>query len=191
MPRRHLYLIRHGQYDRRDPARAGGHLTARGKQQAQRVARRLRGLPMDAIHFSTLTRARETAGIIAIEFRGVPVRGSRLLWECQPGYPPEFAALFDDAPKAIFARGKRQAQKAFAKYFQPARGRDRVEIIVAHGNLIRYFVCRALGVAGENWPRADMHHAGISEIIVEDDGQLRLWSHNDTGHLPAKLKTFL
>lgn len=39
---------------------------------------------------------------------------------------------------------------AFAKYFKTTRGKDRHEIIVSHGNLIRYLAARVLAESGDN-----------------------------------------
>ncbi|WP_090955590.1 MSMEG_4193 family putative phosphomutase [Arthrobacter sp. ov118] len=60
-----LLLVRHGQTPTTGmvlPGRAAGlHLSDRGRVQAERVAERLAGLPVDAIYSSPLERARETA----------------------------------------------------------------------------------------------------------------------------------
>jgi probable phosphoglycerate mutase len=61
-----LLLVRHGQTPTTGavlPGRAPGlHLSDRGRAQAERVAERLAGLPLDAIYSSPLERARETEG---------------------------------------------------------------------------------------------------------------------------------
>ena len=60
-----LLLVRHGETPTTGtvlPGRAPGlHLSDRGRVQAERVAERLAGLPVDAVYSSPLERTRETA----------------------------------------------------------------------------------------------------------------------------------
>lgn len=60
-----LLLVRHGETPTTGmvlPGRAPGlHLSDRGRDQAERVAERLAGLPIDGLYSSPLERARETA----------------------------------------------------------------------------------------------------------------------------------
>ncbi|QYO67907.1 histidine phosphatase family protein [Leptolyngbya sp. 7M] len=65
------------------------------------------------------------------------------------------------------------------------------EIIVCHGNLIRYLACRAMEISPEVWANLDHHNCGISEILIKEDNQTVLISHNDTGHLPYSMRTFV
>lgn len=66
---------------------------------------------------------------------------------------------------------------------------DRHELIVAHGNLIRYLICRVLGASPRAWASMRINNCGLSEVVVESDGSLTLASYNDTGHLPPRLVT--
>lgn len=193
MSQRILYLVRHGQTDSETepPDALGNGLTALGRKQARLAARRLSSLPIAVIHHSTLRRAAETADIIAAKFPGVPLRPARLLWECVPSVPAGFEAVFAHVPPEEIRRDRRRAARAFAKYFKRARGGDRHEIVVCHGNLIRYFVCCALQAPPEIWANADVHHCGFSVIVINPDGRVRLVSHNDTGHLPRPMQTFV
>ena len=83
----------------------------------------------------------------------------------------------------------KQAEAAFFRYLRPTRGDDKNEIIVSHGNLIRYLVSRVLGGSPDSWLRMRTFNCGITEIAVESDGRLWLVSHNDVGHLPSELIT--
>jgi broad specificity phosphatase PhoE len=89
------------------------------------------------------------------------------------------------------AQSKKQAEKAFARYFQRARGKDKHEIVVGHGNLIRYFICRVLQVQPEGWGNMDLCNCGVSEVLIRPDGRMILVSHNDVCHLPVHLVTSL
>ncbi len=83
-----LYLIRHGETDWNVEGRWQGQadvpLNARGREQAQRVARALRDVPFAAIYSSDLSRARETAEALA-RVVGLPVREDPRLREIHQG----------------------------------------------------------------------------------------------------------
>jgi broad specificity phosphatase PhoE len=191
MATRTIYLVRHGYYDLKDTHKLGGSLTPIGVEQAQLTAQRFSSLPITAIYCSTLSRAAETAEIIARELPDVLSRRSRGLWECVPCIPPAWAEYFKDYSPENLGRDKVQAENAFDKYFKRALGKDKHEIIVSHGNLIRYFICRVLQVQPEGWGSMDLCNCGVSEILIRSDGRMVLVSHNDVSHLPDHLVTSL
>jgi broad specificity phosphatase PhoE len=84
-----------------------------------------------------------------------------------------------------------QAEKAFDHFFKRTKGGNRYEVVVCHGNIIRYFVCRALQAPPEAWINTDINNCGLCEIVVKADGRVMLLSHNDTGHLPPNMRTFV
>jgi broad specificity phosphatase PhoE len=207
---RHLYLVRHGQ---REPGlgldELGPSLTVLGWKQANQAARRLAALEMDAIYTSSLRRTMETAQVLAVpQANEIPIRPSRLLWECVPAMPELVLEWFKEHPdpdvgrmpveiqpwRSVFLEVQEleqvqgdfeQARQAWEKYFIPAKGQDRREIIVGHGNLIRYFVMRALQAPPENWINLSIYNCSICQIDIEPSGRPILVSHNDTGHLHA------
>ena len=212
---RHIYLVRHAQREPvAGPDEFGPGLSLLGWKQALLTARRLASLKVDVIHTSSLRRTMETARIIALEFTDIPIRPSPLLWECVPAVP-EFAMMWhkehpnadtsairipakmnpwvglwsDDTTLSEIEAGFEQAKAAWQKYFIPARGKDQNDIIVCHGNIMRYFVMRALMVPTEAWGNTNLYNCGISEIVIENDGRVMLLSHNDNGHLPPEMKT--
>jgi len=212
---RHIYLVRHAQREPiAGPDSFGPGLSLLGWKQAHLTARRLARLKIDVIYTSSLRRTMETARIIALEFSDIPIRPSPLLWECIPAMP-EYALKWhrdhpnldeglvkvpknmeqwvglwsSDTPLKEIEDGFEQAKAAWEKYFVPARGKDRNDILVCHGNLMRYFVLRALMAPPEIWCNMDIYNCGITEILVQADGQAMLLSHNDSGHLPDEMKT--
>jgi len=195
MATRTIYLVRHGLHESESSRndKLGGSLTPVGVEQAKLTAQRLRSLPISAVHCSTMRRAAETAGIIAQAFPDIPLHRSRGLWECYPCVPPipVYIEFFAQVPAEEIAQGREQAEKAFDRYFKRARGKDKHEILVSHGNLIRYFVCRVLQNHPEAWGSMDMGNCGISKVLIKSDGWMILVSHNDVGHLPYHLITSL
>ena len=83
-----LLLVRHGQTPTTGtvlPGRAPGlHLSDRGRAQAERVAERLAGLPVDVIYSSPLERTRETAEPTAAS-TGLGIHDDAGLIECDFG----------------------------------------------------------------------------------------------------------
>jgi serine/threonine-protein phosphatase PGAM5 len=193
-----LYLVRHGQQANPDrtPDQLGNGLTPAGRQQARRIARRLgaalAGAPPPVIHHSSMRRAAETAAFIAGRLPAAPLRPTRLLWEIPAvSVPPAFAHWFTRFSPEQVAQGQAQAERAYQRFFQAARGRDRRSVLVCHGNVIRYFVTRVLGMPADAWLALDTLNAGLTEMVIEADGRVRVVTINDVGHLPTRLRTFI
>jgi serine/threonine-protein phosphatase PGAM5 len=181
-----LYLVRHGQLDLRAFAEnqfAAG-LTARGREQARFTAKRLRSLDVAAIHCSTLGRAKETAEIISREFPQIALRPSNLLWEL-----PNLGPVDDKRWQDVFAKGKQRGERAFVKYVRPSRQRQRIEILISHGNLIRYFACRVLGIEPESWSSLGTSHCGITQLRTTPQNNVQIMCYNETAHLPERLRS--
>ncbi|HEX8728116.1 MAG TPA: histidine phosphatase family protein [Ktedonobacterales bacterium] len=192
-PTRHLYIVRHGQYTHGGPPEYDGPLTELGQRQANFIAARLAGLPISVIHCSTLQRARESAAIIAERFPGVETRYSPLLCECVASVPPLIKEYLEErVPAQELAEGAIQARAAWETYFQPPDGAEDVsEIIVSSGNLIGYLVGQALGAHADAWMRSDIQHCGLTEITIRAPRGPLLLRHNDIGHLPPEMRTFV
>jgi broad specificity phosphatase PhoE len=189
MAYRLLYLIRHGQFDTSARNPTGG-LTAAGRRQARHTARALKAVPVTAIHVSTLSRAVETAAPFGEVFPGAKVYRSRRLWECVPPLTPSVrAAYFGHLTDEQLAEQWAYAERAYAHIVRRAQGSDKHEIVITHGNLIRYFVCRALDVDPAAWSNMRSRNCGITRIVVYPDGDCGLLSFNEVGHLPPSLIT--
>jgi serine/threonine-protein phosphatase PGAM5 len=196
MPIRVIYLVRHGQYESypENGDALGGSLTPIGRDQAERAADALAQMPISAIHTSTLRRAAETAGVIALRFPNIIVQPSRELWEIIPAIPPReadyFALHFPNLTPESILRDREVADKAFDRIFRPGGTEDEHEVVVCHGNLIRYYVCRVLEVPPETWGNMETNNCGITRCTIESDGRKMLISMNDIGHLAPTIRTF-
>jgi broad specificity phosphatase PhoE len=193
MPERHLYLLRHGQHHWGEvpEEELRGHLTLTGERQARIAAKRVAALPatMDVIHTSTLPRALETTAFVAARLPGVRIQRSGVLREVIPVKPTRFGKGYPKIPASHYRDARKRAESAVARLFKRTRGRDRHELVVSHGNLIRYLVCRALGAPPKLWGSMRINNASLSHVIVRKDGFITLASFNDVGHLPPNLIT--
>jgi serine/threonine-protein phosphatase PGAM5 len=185
---RTLYLIRHGAYvaDRNADPQLGPGLTALGVAQARLIAARLNGtgISFDSMTSSTLQRARDTAAVMHETLSQVPFTQSALLRECTP---PQLAAAEGQAAREQDACAK-QLDQAFAQFFTPAEGaKRRDDILVAHGNVIRYLVMKALAVDARAWRGMSVSHASLTVIEVQPDGSARVLAVGDSGHIPSPL----
>jgi serine/threonine-protein phosphatase PGAM5 len=181
VPLHTLYLVRHGQYDELDD----GSLTKTGRIQADLAARALKHVRVGTIYTSTLKRALETTEIFAKRFPKVPIRPMHLLREAIPTPIPRIP---DYAPRQRIRADRARAEAAFERLFRPVR-RTRSDVVIAHGNLIRFFACRALEVEPITWVKLGSTHCSITEVAIEANGYMRLRSFNETHHLPRKLRT--
>lgn len=189
---RTLYLLRHGQYDTDDPADpdVGRALVPLGIAQARLTAARLRAQPVvfTSLHSSTMTRARETAQVIGAEFPDLALRQSRLLRECTP--PTWRADIMAKEEPQELAACTEQFDAAFAAYFVPAHGGEAHDIVVCHGNVIRYFVCKVLNVDTLAWLQMSIANCSVTVVEIRPDGSLKLFGFADAGHLPANMQTY-
>ncbi|MBI1729008.1 histidine phosphatase family protein [Candidatus Acetothermia bacterium] len=186
-----IYLIRHGYYDSQSEDQLEGGLTLMGIEQTERVAQRLKALPIKAISSSILKRAVETALIIGKNHPEIKIQQSSELCECIPCVSESAKRrwpMLAQIPQEIIESGKMQADSAFKRYFKESAS-DEHEIIVCHGNIIRYFVCRALNLPDEIWFNLEIANCGLTQICIEP-GRISLISHNDVGHLPDELVTY-
>jgi serine/threonine-protein phosphatase PGAM5 len=184
---RTLYLVRHGAYvpDRDADPKFGPGLTPLGIAQARLIAARLNGsgVTFDSMTSSTLLRARETAAVIHETLANVPLAQSPLTSECTP-------PVFEEATGEIArerAECAKQLDQAFAEFFTVAKGARRYDILVAHGNVIRYLVVKALKVDPRSWAGMSVAHASLTIIQVQPDGSMKVLAVGDSGHIPSPL----
>ena len=182
-PYRTLVFVRHGQFSASTLS-----LTPLGRKQAACAAQRLRAFPVTRIHCSTMKRAYETALIIAKRHQDRPPIRSHLLRECLPSLPKHWRTRLAVSIETI-RRGKDQADRAYQRHFMRPVTRNECELLVCHGNVIRYLVGRALGFRKHGWHQLGSSHCGITIVRVSGNGDVSLERYNDTGHLPAEWST--
>lgn len=188
---RTLYLVRHGAYDTNDPRdeSVGKGLVPIGVAQARLAGARLRGLPFrfDALVVSPLTRALETARVISGVLDGPPPRVDPDLAECTPT-TRHAEVMAREKPEEVTACVTRLERLA-AKLLVPSSTGERHELVVAHGNVIRYLATRALAVDPTAWLGFSIGHASVTVIAIDPRAGARVLSVGDVGHIPWPLQT--
>jgi serine/threonine-protein phosphatase PGAM5 len=189
---RTIYLIRHGEYnseDERDPD-VGKELVPLGIAQTRLLSSRLEsmGIEFNSLNSSTMTRARQTAMIINEDFPKLNLQQSRLIRECTP--PTWREDIMADESKSDLNDCVENLEKAFKEYFIPSTDEmDRHDIIVCHGNVIRYFVTKVLKVDTKAWLQMTIGNCSLTTVNIRPDSSLKLVSFNDLGHIPPNLQT--
>ncbi|NLN94185.1 MAG: hypothetical protein GX130_12885 [Candidatus Hydrogenedens sp.] len=186
-----IYLVRHGQHDTNNPSGSelGGPLTPLGIKQATLTAKMLGQKPISSLHSSSLNRAEQTARIISKEFPAMNVQTTDLLWECIPTMTPKLQLEMPHYTEAMVAQDRKRAEIAFRRHFKVAKRNDRHDVIVCHGNLIRFFIAIMLKADPSSWVRMDLANCGVSQVLIQPDGDMALLCHNDWSHLPREMHT--
>ncbi|MFE9693456.1 histidine phosphatase family protein [Micromonospora sp. NPDC005806] len=193
MASRLLYLVRHGEQDRAEEGGDTG-LSARGRQQAQLLAQRLRGMPFAAVHHGPARRAVETAELVAATLPGVPVHlsesvGDHLPHDTDPaGLPERYATFLADFTERERVDGPRRTAEAMARFATaPAEG-DVRELVVTHNFLIGWLVRHALDAPERRWLGLNHHNCGLTVLRYSSGGPPTLIAVNDVAHLPPELR---
>ncbi len=187
---RYLCLIRHGMYDsdRAGDDRSVNGLNPLGREQARLAGERLAGLgvPISAFATSDFTRARETADEIG-RVLGMTATQDSILHECTPTPGrPEYSRYHTPEENA---RCDASLQAAWDKYARPSPDSDSHDVLVCHGNVIRWFVCKALGIDTTRYYTMEIANGSLTVIAVRSDSSTRLVIFSDVGHIPPEKQT--
>ncbi|HQW80939.1 MAG: histidine phosphatase family protein [Rhodanobacteraceae bacterium] len=187
---RDIVLVRHGHYAP-DPAadpELGPGLSTLGIAQAELLGSQLAIMPrFDAMLVSPMQRAQDTASVLAQSLDQMPRERIAALAECTPpSRDPHATEGVSEVEQQACAQ---RLDALFAEHFIPAKGAPRRELIVAHGNVIRYLLMRALAADPKTWLLWSVGHTSLSTIRIEADGRMRVLGAGDRGHLPARLQT--
>ncbi|KAJ3325548.1 Serine/threonine-protein phosphatase pgam5, mitochondrial [Boothiomyces sp. JEL0866] len=101
---------------------------------------------------------------------------------------------------ATFYQDGCRIEAAFRKYFH-RQDSDRptilignvkhsVDIIVGHGNVIRYSFLRALQLDPALWLRLGPCNASITRMAISDSGSVSVRGFGESGHIPVDKQTF-
>ncbi len=186
---RTLYLARHGEAD--------GDLTTAGRRQATLLGGRLAAEGLTAVHHSPLPRAAQTAELVAESLDGVPVRASELVADHPPylpepdELPPVFRPValrhLADYTEAQRAEGPALAARALAEFATPTDD-DRRELVVAHSQVVCWFVRAALDAPPWRWLGINAANAALTIIRYRPGWPASVVVFNDLSHLPPELR---
>jgi len=189
---RYVYLIRHGDYDRVDSLddRTANAMNALGHEQARLLGERLLGLPVRPrlLVSSGLTRARGTGDDIGA-ILGLRCERDSTLEECHPPALRDSAVTGEDRAEQDACAA--QLELAWAAYMRPSPDADAHDILVCHGNVIRWFVARAMGADTRRWLSMNIGNASLTILAIRPDGSPRLVMFSDVGHIPVEKQTWL
>ncbi len=190
---RTIYLVRHGQYDHLDERDefTGRELVPLGIAQARLIAARLRAMPVafSSLTSSTMTRARQTARVISREFPGLELKQDPLISECTP--PTWRKDVMAGETADAMAACVRNIERFFQERFVPSPdAADRHDIVVCHGNVIRYLVTRVLKADPMSWLQMGISNCSLTIVRIPSDGTMKLDAFGDYGHIPENLRTF-
>lgn len=140
-----------------------------------------------AVHVSDMTRAKQTANLILEAF---PADVRRRL-DVDPQLRERIPCAVQPArPFSASAEDMRIAEAVFERYFhRPVESGTSVEVIVGHGNMIRYLTMRALQLPPEAWLRTSLPHCSVTTINIRGTGHVSLVGMGSYGHLPPDMVT--
>jgi probable phosphoglycerate mutase len=195
----HLYIARHGQTDWNAERRLQGQtdrpLNALGRAQAERLEERLRGVPLDRVYSSTLSRSRETAeiarGTAELEslgglceqalgkFEGLNLNADSLgvaEFERRSGDPADDLDG-GESEQAFFARVEKAAERIVAAH------RSGAVLVVGHGGTNRMLLRALLDLTRA---QADSIRQGNDEVYkleIMPGRPPQLWKAVSAGRL--------
>jgi serine/threonine-protein phosphatase PGAM5 len=191
-PVRTIVLIRHGEYEHDDDCDedVGCGLVSLGRQQARLVADRLKAMPFSftSIQASAMTRARQTGEIIAERFPELELAIYQDIRECTPNTRrPDIMA---EMKPGEGEECEVNLLTAWDRIFRPAAGANEYDIVVCHGNVIRWFVTQVLEVDPLAWLQMSIANCSLTVVQVRADGSKKLISFADSGHIPYSMTTY-
>ncbi|WP_141206525.1 histidine phosphatase family protein [Streptomyces griseorubiginosus] len=191
---RYLYLARHG-----EALADESGLTETGRRQAVLLGRRLRGVPLTAVHHGPLPRAAQTARLVHEQLENVPLIASDVSGDYVPHVPsadelpPDHADFYlrflSDTTDEERERGAVLAGQALDLFTGPVDGdEDRHELVVTHNFLVAWLVRDALHAPTWRWLGLNHANAALTVIRYPPDRAPAVLVTNDMRHLPAELR---
>ncbi|MDA8333696.1 MAG: histidine phosphatase family protein [Peptococcaceae bacterium] len=203
-----VYLVRHGVTEWNQSLRYQGQtdipLCDYGRRQAARLAARLAGrLKVDAFYTSDLSRAAETAAIVAAP-HGLAAKPQAAFREMNFGrwegltaveVRERFPAVYRDwldHPLGVrppdgetYAEVAERTRRGLAEVVVSHPGRN--VVVVAHGGAIRCIIGTALGMDLNLFWKLRTDNASLSIVDYPEPDRGILLLFNDVSHLPADL----
>ena len=92
-------------------------------------------------------------------------------------------------------------ESAFQKYFyrptisdpenhEMRNGQDEYDILICHGNVIRYMFCRALQFPSCAWLRFSIYNCGVTWLSIDESGYVSSREMGNVGFIPFAKITY-
>ena len=191
-----LLLIRHGLPERvvnEDGTPADPPLSAKGRDQAERVARWREGVSIDRLYSSPLLRARETAQPLAT-LRGLPVEIEPAVREYDADsalyIPMEDLKEHDYEQWKVLVSGGYAAEVDFLAFRGEvvtgveqiiADNPGRRVVVFCHGGVINAWAAHVLGMKPQLF--IDVSYTSVNRFWAASSGERSLGSLNEAAHL--------
>lgn len=190
----YLFLVRHGEHLDAEHGLEDGPLSPRGRRQAELLADRLSGVPLDGVWHSPLERAAQTARAVAERMPSITPEPSPLLFDCipsgpEPALPVAYESFFGSFTEADIDAGRAQMADAVSEFLVRKPGAN--ELLITHNFVIGWFVREVLDAPDWRWMTINQAHCGLTVLAQRPGKPWTLVSHNDLAHLPVELRTGL
>ncbi|HET6413930.1 MAG TPA: histidine phosphatase family protein [Anaeromyxobacter sp.] len=201
-----IYFVRHGATqltaENRFSGAEGVELSDEGRGQVARLAARLADEDIAALHSSSMSRAVETAQILARPLRLVPVQDDALReishgrWEgltrqqVEEQFPAEYAAWEAD-PFTFAPVGGESGLSVLARALPAVRrivseNAGKTTVVVSHKATLRLLLSSLLGIDPRGYrDRLDQSPACLNVVDFKDPVRARLMLFNDVSHYAA------
>ena len=198
-----IFLIRHGETEWNKQKRLQGHtdvkLSPEGIRQAKLLAENAPFKHVDEIYSSDLSRAFDTAKILAVKFNIMPVKPTPELRETNFGEweGRAISELINESPKAFgkFFTDPERCHPPQGETFLECQARVMIVIrdiitnhdnqnviVVSHGAVIRLIICAALDIPIHKMWAISQSNMAVN-ILRVDDGEFTVELMNSTEHL--------
>lgn len=198
-----IFLIRHGETEWNRQGRLQGnsdiHISPEGIRQAKLLAEHAPFQHVDAIYSSDLSRAFETAKVLAVNFNVMPVKTKPELRETNYGEwegreiaelamesPKDFGKFFTDPERCHPPHGETflecQARVMIGIRDIIAEHDNQNVVVVSHGAAIRLIIGAALDIPIHKMWAISQSNMAVN-ILCVDDGDFTIELLNGTDHL--------
>lgn len=202
-----VLLIRHGENEFVKKGRLAGrlpgvHLNEKGKQQAEKLAERLRNAPVKAVYSSPLERTMETAGPIAAVL-DLPIIPKESLLEVDIGdwenktlkslRRLKLWKVVQSAPSRLrfpggetFAEAQLRVAQGLQELCEDHAEKDLL-ICVSHSDVIKLAVAYFIGLPLDHFQRLHVSPASITSLMIGPQGSgLMTLNFDPEFHFPKK-----
>lgn len=199
-----IYLVRHGQtaWNKSEVfrGRADVPLNERGMREAELAAEYFRGIKVDAVYASPISRAMQTAekiagvcGVRVLSLPGITDMSfgdweGRAIREVESGFPDLFR-VWREEPHLLRIPGGESLEEVRTRAVAAleeviGKHEDGTVVMVSHRVITKVLICAVLGLGNSHFWQIDQDAAAVNLIRCRE-GKYALSLMNDTCHLKS------